>query len=58
MNAVEIEEAISDLASQPYDSAEFPLSVLIAFGNKPTTIARLFSTALDIVVRRVKHTTA
>lgn len=51
MNAVEIEEAITELASQPYDSAEFPFSFLMAFGNKPTTIARLragASTASDI----------
>ena len=41
MNAVEIEEAISDLAEQPFDPEEFPYAFLEAFGNKPTTIKRL-----------------
>lgn len=41
MNAVEIEEAISDLALQPFDAAEFPYAFLEAFGNKATTIKRL-----------------
>ena len=41
MNAVEIEEAISDLARQPFDRNEFPFSFLAAFGNKDTTIKRL-----------------
>ncbi len=41
MNAVEIEEAISVLAEQPYDAAEFPFVFLEAFGNKATTIKRL-----------------
>jgi len=41
MNAVEIEEAISELALQPYDAKEFPFAFLEAFGNKPTTIKRL-----------------
>jgi hypothetical protein len=41
MNAVEIEEAISILADQPFDPAEFPYSFLEAFGNKETTIKRL-----------------
>lgn len=41
MNAVEIEEAISALAEQPFDSAEFPFAFLQAFGNKETTIKRL-----------------
>ncbi len=40
MNAVEIEEAISALAEQPFDSKEFPFAFLEAFGNKPTTIKR------------------
>ena len=43
MNAVEIEEAISDLALQPFDPDEFPYAFLEAFGNKPTTIKRLRS---------------
>ena len=41
MNAVEIEEAISALAEQPFDSAEFPFAFLEAFGNKETTLKRL-----------------
>jgi hypothetical protein len=43
MNAVEIEEAISTLAQEPFDPAEFPYSFLEAFGNKETTIKRLRS---------------
>ncbi len=43
MNAVEIEEAISRLAEQPFDPAEFPYAFLEAFGNKATTINRLKS---------------
>lgn len=41
MNAVEIEEAISQLADQPYDAKEFPYAFLEAFDNKETTIKRL-----------------
>ncbi|MBK6614003.1 DNA methyltransferase [Ottowia sp.] len=44
MNAVEIEQALSDLAEQPsstFDAAEFPFAFLAAFGNKETTIKRL-----------------
>lgn len=41
MNAVEIEQAITDLAEQPFDLAEFPYAFLEAFGNKATTIKRL-----------------
>lgn len=43
MNAVEIEEAISDLALQPFDREEFPFAFLAAFGNKETTLKRLRS---------------
>lgn len=43
MNAVEIEEAVSKLAEQPFDPANFPYAFLEAFGNKPTTIQRLRS---------------
>lgn len=45
MNAVEIEEAISALAEQPFDAQEFPFAFLEAFGNKETTIKRLRSGA-------------
>ena len=41
MNPVEIEEAVSALASAPFDRAEFPYQFLTAFGNKTTTIQRL-----------------
>src|ERR1700691_4361723 len=41
MNAVEIEVAVSALALQPFDGAEFPYAFLAAFGNKETTIRRL-----------------
>ena len=43
MNAVEIEEAISGLAREPFDAVEFPFSFLEAFGNKATSIRRLRS---------------
>ena len=41
MNAVEIEEAISQLAEQLFDPVNFPYAFLEAFGNKETTIKRL-----------------
>lgn len=47
MNAVEIEQAITDLASQPFDRAEFPYAFLQAFGNKETTLKRLRSGATN-----------
>jgi hypothetical protein len=43
MNAVEIEQAISDLAEKPFDPQEFPFQFLEAFGNKDATIRRLRS---------------
>lgn len=45
MNAVEIEEAISKLAEQPFDPATFPYAFLEAFGNKSTTLKKLQSGA-------------
>ena len=45
MNPVEIEEAISALAEQPFDPVEFPFAFLQAFGNKDTTIKKLRSGA-------------
>ena len=45
MNAVEIEEAISQLANEPFDAMEFPYRFLESFGYKPTTIKRLQSGA-------------
>ncbi|SFI23997.1 hypothetical protein SAMN04515618_114123 [Collimonas sp. OK307] len=41
MNVVEIEAAISELAFQPLDVAEFPFAFLAAFGNKDTALKRL-----------------
>lgn len=41
MNPVEIEEAVSNLALEPFDRVEFPFQFLRAFGNKDTAIARL-----------------
>lgn len=41
MNAVEIEEAISQLADQLFDPENVPYAFLEAFGNKETTIKRL-----------------
>lgn len=41
MNAVEIEQALTDLAEKPFDAVEFPFQFLEAFGNKATTIQRL-----------------
>lgn len=43
MNAVEIEQALSELVCQPFDAAEFPYTFLAAFGNKDTTLKRLRS---------------
>lgn len=41
MNAVEIEEAVSDLALQPFDPAEFAFRFLAAFSARDTTLKRL-----------------
>jgi len=41
MNAVEIEEAISKLAEQPFDAEAFPFAFLQAFGRVETTLRRL-----------------
>jgi len=43
VNAVEIEEAISQLSEQPFDADNFPYAFLEAFGNKAATIKRLKS---------------
>lgn len=43
MNAVEIEEAITNLAEQEFDPADFAFAFLEAFGNKETTLKRLRS---------------
>lgn len=41
MNAVEIESAVSDLASGPFNAKEFAFDFLMAFGNKDVAIKRL-----------------
>jgi MmeI, DNA-methyltransferase domain/MmeI, target recognition domain/MmeI, N-terminal domain/MmeI, helicase spacer domain/MmeI, C-terminal domain len=41
LNAVEIEQAITELADKPFEAANFPYAFLEAFGNKETTIKRL-----------------
>ena len=41
MNAVEIEQAITQLAEQPFDAATFPYAFLEAFGNKAMTLKSL-----------------
>ena len=41
MNAVEIEEAVSDLVAEPFDTAEFPFQFITAFGAKKATVDRL-----------------
>lgn len=43
MNPVEIEEAVSKLASEPFERNEFPYQFLLAFGNPDPTIKRLRS---------------
>ena len=41
MNAVEIEEAISKLADQPFDAEEFPFAFLEAFSKgRPAFLLR------------------
>ncbi|MGA4027308.1 class I SAM-dependent DNA methyltransferase [Ralstonia nicotianae] len=47
MNAVEIEQAITDLAEESFDGENFPYAFLEAFGNKATTIQRLRSGATN-----------
>ncbi len=41
MNAVEIEQAISELADQPYDATEFPFAFLECFDNFPARSKKL-----------------
>ncbi len=41
MNAVEIEAALSDLALDTFDAAEFPFQFLAAFGNKEVALKKL-----------------
>jgi len=47
LNAIEIEEAISDLAELAFDRAGFPYAFLEVFGNKSTTIKRLKSGSIN-----------
>ncbi|MDB4708531.1 hypothetical protein OAF57_11145, partial [Akkermansiaceae bacterium] len=41
MNAVEVEQAVSELAEAPFDVDEFPFAFLEAFGNKSVTLKKL-----------------
>lgn len=41
MNPVEIEEAVSNLALEPFNRDEFPYQFLRSFGQKDTALARL-----------------
>ena len=43
MNAVEIEEAVAELCTQPFDAAGFPYSFIEAFGAKDATVKRIRS---------------
>ena len=45
MNAVEIEQAITDLAERPFDPSNFAFVFLEAFGNKDATLKKLRSGA-------------
>jgi hypothetical protein len=40
MNTVKIEEAVYEIALQPFEAKEFPFSFLEAFGNKSFRIQR------------------
>lgn len=41
MNAVEIDQAVSELFQQPFDAAQFPFQFLAAFDRNETTLKRL-----------------
>lgn len=41
MNAVEIEQAITDLSEHPFDPSTFPFLFLESFGNKDATLKKL-----------------
>jgi hypothetical protein len=41
MNAVEIDQAVSELFQQPFDAAHFPFQFLAAFDRNETTLKRL-----------------
>jgi hypothetical protein len=43
LKAVEIEEAISALAEQPFDAQEFPFAFLEAFGGRMSDARRTFA---------------
>jgi len=44
LNAIEIEQAVSELVARPFDASEFPYAFLEAYGNTPTTLKRLRAT--------------
>ena len=41
MNAIEIDQAVSELFQQPFDAAQFPFQFLAAFDRNETTLKRL-----------------
>jgi hypothetical protein len=52
MTPIEIADAISELALEPFDRAEFPFQFLASFGNKETTLKKLragASNASDLI---------
>jgi hypothetical protein len=58
MNAVEIEQAITELAEHPFDATEFPFAFLEAVGHEATTIKKLRNGAsnksdIDVVLQSV-----
>ena len=56
MHAVEIEQVISELAQEPFDSAEFAFAFVAAFGNKDTTLKRM-STGNNIAKELISRET-
>ena len=45
LDAVEIEQAITDFAERPFDLSEFPFAFLEAYGNKDISVRKLHSGA-------------
>ena len=50
MNAIEIEEAVTKLASEPFNGYGFPFKFLQAFRHKETTIKKLRSEATNKIL--------
>lgn len=49
MKSVEIEEAVSDLVQQPFDSDEFTLQSLAAFRNEANPVSRIEGSDVKLV---------